>query len=118
MSRLSHKLEKLHLRKQRTRSNITGTAERPRLSVHVSNLHVTAQVIDDTTHKTLVYASTVGKKDLPKTMTKKAEWVGAEVAKKAKAAKIKKVAFDRGGRMYHGRVKALADAARKAGLEF
>lgn len=118
MSRLSHKLEKLQLRKQRTRSNITGTAERPRLSISVSNLHITAQIIDDTTHKTLVYISTVGKKDLPKTMTEKAEWVGTEVAKKAKAAKIKKVAFDRGGRKYHGRVKALADAARKAGLEF
>lgn len=118
MSRLSHKLEKLQLRKQRTRSNITGTAERPRLSISVSNLHITAQIIDDTTHKTLVYISTVGKKDLPKTMTEKAEWVGTEIAKKAKAAKIKKVAFDRGGRKYHGRVKALADAARKAGLEF
>ena len=118
MSRLSHKLEKLQLRKQRTRSNITGTAERPRLSIYVSNSHVTAQVIDDIAHKTLVYISTVGKKDLPSTMTEKAEWVGTEVAKKAKAAKIKKVAFDRGGRKYHGRVKALADAARKAGLEF
>lgn len=118
MNRLAHKLEKLQLRKNRTRSNITGTTERPRLSVNVSNLHVTAQVIDDTTHKTLAYVSTVGKKDLPKTMTEKAEWVGGEIAKKAKAAKVKKVAFDRGGRAYHGRVKALADAARKAGLEF
>jgi large subunit ribosomal protein L18 len=118
MNRLSHKLEKLRLRKNRTRSNIIGTAERPRLSVNVSNLHVTAQVIDDTTHKTLAYVSTVGKKDLPKTMTERAEWVGTEVAKKAKAAKVKKVAYDRGGRAYHGRVKALADAARKAGLEF
>lgn len=118
MNRLAHKLEKLQLRKNRTRSKINGTPERPRLSVHISNKHITAQVIDDTAHKTLAYVSTVGKKDLPKTMTEKAEWIGGEIAKKAKAAKIKKVAFDRGGRMYHGRVKALAEAARKAGLEF
>ncbi len=118
MNRLSHKLEKLHLRRKRTRSNISGTPERPRLSVNVSNLHVTAQLIDDTTHKTIAYVSTVGQKSLPKSMTEKAEWVGAEIAKKAKTAKVKKVAYDRGGRMYHGRVKALADAARKAGLEF
>jgi large subunit ribosomal protein L18 len=118
MNRLAHKLEKLQLRKARTRSNITGTTERPRLSVNVSNLHVTAQIIDDTTHKTVAYISTVGKKDLPKNMTERAEWVGGEIAKKAKTVKVKQVAFDRGGRAYHGRVKALADAARKAGLEF
>lgn len=118
MSRLSHKKEKLELRKNRTRSNISGTSERPRLSVNVSNIHITAQIINDDEHKTLAYISTVGKKDLPKTMTEKAAWVGSEIAKLAKAAKVKKVAFDRGGRIYHGRVKALADAARKAGLEF
>ncbi len=118
MNRLSHKLQKFQLRKSRTRSNIIGTPERPRLSVNISNIHVTAQIINDTEHKTLVYVSTVGKKDLPSTMTEKAEWVGIEIAKRAKAAKVKKVAFDRGGRVYHGRVKALADAARKTGLEF
>lgn len=118
MNRLSHKLEKLRLRKNRTRSNIMGTPERPRLSVNVSNLHVTAQVIDDTTHKTLAYATTVGKKDLPQTMTERAKLIGTEIAGKAKTAKVKTVAFDRGGRAYHGRVKALADAARKSGLEF
>ncbi len=118
MNRLSHKLEKLQLRRKRTRSNISGTPERPRLSVNVSNLHVTAQLIDDTTHKTIAYVSTVGQKNLPKSMTEKADWVGTEIAKQAKTAKVKKVAYDRGGRMYHGRVKALADAARKAGLEF
>lgn len=118
MNRIAHKLHNLGLRKRRIRSVVSGTPERPRLSVHVSNLHVTAQVIDDTAHKTLAFVSTVGKKDLPKNMTEKAAWVGAEIAKKAKAAKVKKVAFDRGGRAFHGRVKALADAARNAGLEF
>ena len=118
MNRIAHKLHNLALRKRRVRKVVTGTAERPRLSVHVSNLHVTAQVIDDSTHKTLAFASTVGKKDLPKTLTERAAWVGAEIAKKAKSAKVKQVAFDRGGKSYHGRVKALADAARNAGLEF
>lgn len=118
MSRISHKLKNLALRKGRVRSVISGTAERPRLSVHVSNLHVTAQIIDDSAHKTLAFASTVGKKDLPGTLTERAAWVGGEIAKKAKSAKVKQVAFDRGGRAYHGRVKALADAARNAGLEF
>jgi large subunit ribosomal protein L18 len=118
MNRLAHKLHNLNLRKGRIRKVVSGTPERPRLSVHVSNLHVSAQVIDDTTHKTLAHVSTVGKKNLPKTMTERAAWVGEEIGKQAKAKKVKAVAFDRGGRAYHGRVKALADAARKAGLEF
>ena len=118
MSKLSQKLRNLQQRKGRVRAVVSGTTERPRLSVHISNLHVSAQVIDDTTHKTLAHASTVGKKDLPKGLSERAEWVGNEIAKKAKSAKVSKVAFDRGGRAYHGRVKALADAARKAGLEF
>ena len=118
MSQISQKLRNLRQRKGRIRSVVSGTSERPRLSVHVSNLHVTAQIIDDTTHKTLAFASTVGKKDMPKSLTERAAWVGGEIAKKAKTAKVSKVAFDRGGRAYHGRVKALADAARKAGLEF
>lgn len=118
MNRIAHKLHNLQLRKNRIRTVVSGTPERPRLSVHISNLHVSAQIIDDTQHKTLAQVSTVGKKDLPDTMTKKAEWVGTEIAKKAKTAKVSKVAFDRGGRAYHGRIKALADAARNAGLEF
>ena len=65
-----------------------------------------------------LYASTVGKKSIGNTMTEKAAWVGAEIGKKAKAAKVKKVVFDRGSKLYHGRVAALAEAARKAGLEF
>lgn len=115
---LAHKLHNRQQRKQRIRSVVSGTAQRPRLSVHVSNVHVTAQLIDDTAHKTIVQATTVGQKSLKGSMTERAEWVGTEVAGQAKAAKIKSVVFDRGGKLYHGRVAALADAARKAGLEF
>jgi len=118
MNRLTKKATNLQQRKARIRSVVSGTPERPRLTVHISNMHVSAQVIDDTAHKTLAAVSTVGKKNVTGTMTEKAVWVGEEIAKKAKAAKVKAVAFDRGGRAYHGRVKALADAARKAGLEF
>lgn len=118
MNSLTKKLHNLRQRKARIRSVVSGTPERPRLSVHVSNLHVSAQIIDDTTHKTLAAVSTVGQKALPTSLTERATWVGTEIAKKAKTAKVKKVAFDRGGKSYHGRVKALADAARNAGLEF
>lgn len=118
MNKLLHKLHNRAIRKNRIRSVVIGTTERPRLSVHVSNLHVTAQVIDDTSHQTVAYATTVGQKAATGTMTDKAVWVGAEIAKKAKAAKVTAVVFDRNGRQYHGRVKALADAARKEGLEF
>jgi large subunit ribosomal protein L18 len=78
---------------------------------------VTAQIIDDTKHATIAYISTVGQKAAG-TMTERATWVGTEIAKKAKAAKVKQVVFDRNGRLYHGRIKALADAARAGGLEF
>lgn len=105
-------------RKNRIRNNVIGTTDRPRMSVYVSNLHVTAQVIDDSTHKTLAYVSTVGQKSAKGTMTEKSAWVGSEIAKKAKSAKVDKVVFDRNGKLYHGRVKALADAARNEGLEF
>jgi large subunit ribosomal protein L18 len=105
-------------RAHRVRHNVNGTPERPRLAVRVSNLHITAQVIDDTAHKTLVSATTVGLKASGKTMTEKATILGAEIAKKAKAAKVNKVVLDRGSRLYHGRVKAFADAARNEGLEF
>lgn len=106
------------MRKNRIRSTVSGTTERPRLSVYVSNVHVTAQIIDDTTHKTLAYVSTVGQKGVSGSKTDKATWVGGEIAKKAQEAKVTSVVFDRNGRIYHGRVKALADAARKEGLEF
>lgn len=118
MDRLLHKNQNEARRKNRIRTTVSGTTERPRLSVSVSNLHVTAQVIDDSKHITLAYASSAGNKTLKGSMTDKAVWVGEEIAKKAKTAKIKKVVFDRGGKLYHGRVKALADSARKAGLEF
>ena len=115
---LEHKLQNRQQRHRRVRSVISGTASRPRLSVTVSNLHITAQLIDDTAGKTLGYTSTVGQKTLKGSMTEKAAWVGEEIAKQAKTAKVKAVVFDRGGKLYHGRVAALADAARKAGLEF
>ncbi|HTB48833.1 MAG TPA: 50S ribosomal protein L18 [Verrucomicrobiae bacterium] len=115
---LVHKADKRALRKGRIRSVVSGTAARPRLSVYISNLHITAQLIDDTSHKTLGYVTTAGQKSLKGTMTEKAAWVGTEIAAQAKTAKIKAVVFDRGGKLYHGRVAALADAARKAGLEF
>jgi large subunit ribosomal protein L18 len=118
MDKLAHKLLNKSLRKNRVRATVSGTAERPRLSVSVSNRHIIAQVIDDTAHKTLAYVSTVGTKVAKGSMKERAEWVGTEIAKKAKAAKVSSVVFDRGGRIYHGRVQALADAARKAGLEF
>ena len=104
-------------RANRTRAKIHGTAERPRLTVNISNQHITAQVIDDDKQTTLAYATTVGQK-LTGTMTEKAAKIGAEVATKAKKAKVSKVVFDRGSLVYAGRLAALADAARKEGLEF
>ena len=104
-------------RANRTRAKIHGTSERPRLSVHISNLHITAQVIDDDKKTTLAYATTVGTK-MTGTKTEKAAKIGEEIAKKAKAAKVEKVVFDRGSKLYAGRMAALADAARKEGLEF
>lgn len=118
MNRLVSKVNNVARRKNRIRKVVTGTTERPRLSVHVSNKHVSAQIIDDTKHATLAAVTTVGQKAATGTMTARAEWVGTEIAKKAKAAKVKSVVFDRNGRLYHGRIKALADAARAGGLEF
>ena len=115
---LAHKLHNKVQRKSRIRSVVSGTATRPRLTVFISNIHISAQLIDDTSHKTLGYATTVGKKAVTGTKTEKAAWVGSEIAKQAKTAKIKSVVFDRNGKLYHGRVAALADAARKEGLEF
>ena len=108
---------KAEFRANRTRAKIHGTAERPRLSVNISNLHVTAQIIDDDKGATLAYATTVGSKDKG-SKTELAAKIGSEIAKKAKKAKIEKVVFDRGSRLYAGRLSALADAARKEGLEF
>ncbi|KDE49716.1 50S ribosomal protein L18 [Geobacillus sp. CAMR12739] len=99
---------------------IFGTAERPRLSVFRSNKHIYAQIIDDTKSSTIVSASTLDKEfGLDSTNNiEAAKKVGELVAKRALEKGIKKVVFDRGGYLYHGRVKALADAAREAGLEF
>lgn len=117
MSNLAHKLLNRNLRKNRVRSTVHGTAERPRLTVTISNLHVSAQLIDDDKAVTLASATTVGKK-ISGTKTEKCAAIGTEIAKSAKKKKITKVVFDRNGRQYAGRLSALADAARKEGLEF
>ena len=111
--------QKKHLK---IRSRFSGTTERPRLAVYRSNNHVYAQIIDDTVGKTLVSASTVEKKvasELEKTNNiDAASYVGKVVAERALEANIKEVVFDRGGFIYTGKVKALAEAAREAGLVF
>lgn len=117
MDRLAHKRSTSSRRTHRVRRNIIGSAERPRLSVFISNTHVSAQLIDDNSGKTLFYATTVGKKAAG-SMSDKAALVGEDIAKQAKQAKISQVVFDRGPKKYHGRVKVLADAARAQGLEF
>lgn len=117
MKNLSTKQLGKLLRKQRVRATVHGSAERPRLSVAISNKHVSAQLIDDDKQHTLVAATTVGAKHTG-TMSEQAAAVGADIAKKAVKAKIKTVVFDRNGRQYAGRLSALADAARKEGLEF
>ena len=109
-------------RKLRIRRKINGTAERPRMSVFRSLKHIYAQVVDDVKGTTLAHASTLSK-DVKspaseKTKSQGAELVGAAIAAQLKAKGITKVVFDRNGYLYHGRIKALAEAARKAGLEF
>ena len=108
---------KAEFRKNRTRAKIHGTAERPRLSVRISNIHITAQLVNDDKSATLAYATTVDSKQKGN-KTELATYVGTEIAKKAKKAKISKVVFDRGSRLYAGRMSALAEAARQEGLEF
>jgi len=109
-------------RKASIRKKVNGSTERPRLSVFRSSKHIYAQVIDDQLHKTLVTASTLDEvleptlKGLKK--SEKAEKIGAAIAERCKLKGIEKVVFDRNGYIYHGRVLALADAARKAGLQF
>ena len=104
-------------RAKRTRAKLHGTAERPCLSVHMSNMHITAQIINDDTSTTVAYATTVGSK-LTGNKTDKATAIGKEIATKAKKANVKSVVFDRGSKLYAGRMAALAEAARKEGLEF
>ena len=110
------RFEKKNRRKHRIRATVTGTSARPRLAVCVSNLHIIAQVIDDEAGKTLAYASDT--KIEKGTKSEKAAVVGAKIAELAKKAKVTEVVFDRGGKLYHGRVKALAEAAREKGLKF
>lgn len=117
MADLAKKLLNKSLRKNRVRSKVTGTAERPRLTVTISNKHVSAQLIDDEKGHTLAAATTVGTKQ-EGSLKDQAAFVGADIAKKAKKAKISAVVFDRNGRQYAGRLAALADAARKEGMEF
>ena len=105
------------MRAKRTRAKLHGTAERPRLTVFISNQHIVAQIVDDDKGVTLAYATTVGS-NMTGTKTEKAAEIGKELAKKAKAKKISKVVFDRGSKIYAGRMHALAEAARKEGLEF
>jgi large subunit ribosomal protein L18 len=107
-------------RHARVRKTVTGTGQRPRLAVYRSLSHIYAQVIDDSQGKTLAAASDLqaGVKDTKGNKTERAKAVGSALAQNAKDAGVTKVVFDRGGNRFHGRVKALADAAREAGLDF
>jgi large subunit ribosomal protein L18 len=106
---------------ERIRSRMTGSSERPRLNVYRSLNHIYTQIIDDATGTTIASASTVSKKGEGKKSggnVAAAKEVGKLIAERAKEKGVKRVVFDRGGYLYHGRIKALADAAREAGLEF
>jgi large subunit ribosomal protein L18 len=105
-------------RHKRVRKGIVGTAERPRLVVFRSNRGIAAQLVDDLEGKTLAAASWLDKRSAKGAKTEQAAEVGKLLADNAKQAGIQRVVFDRGGYLYHGRVKALADAAREGGLEF
>ena len=117
MSRLEARLK----RKNRIRRKLSGTPERPRLTVYKSLNHIYAQVVDDLAGRTLAFASSLSKELKGKTEGDKkadAARVGKLIAEKAQAAKVEQVVFDRNGRLYHGRVKTFADAAREGGLQF
>src|SRR5437879_4450246 len=107
---------------QRIRKKVAGTAQRPRLAVHFSGKHVYAQVIDDDAGQTLAAASTAERaligKNKPGANQAAAELIGKAIAERSLAKKLERVVFDRGGFLYHGKVKALADAARAGGLKF
>ncbi len=120
MSKLAQKLQRRNTIRKRIRSKISGTAEKPRLSVFRSNTEIYAQLIDDVNAKTLLSCSSQ-KKDIssqPITKTEKSKEVGKQLAELARAKGIEKIVFDRGGYLFHGRVKALADGAREGGLIF
>ena len=111
------KLHNRAQRKARIRKEVSGSKDCPRLTISISNNHISCQLIDDSSSKTLASASTVGKK-VDGTMTEKAIAVGKEIAKNAKGVKVSKVVFDRNGKKYNGRIKAFADSARESGLVF
>ncbi len=112
------KLNRKQARTLRVRSSVK-TSGRPRLTIFRSNMHIWAQIIDDSTHKTIVSINTKAiKSKKGDTKTMKSTALGAEIAKLALAKKVTKIVFDRGAYKYHGRVKAVAEAARSAGLEF
>jgi large subunit ribosomal protein L18 len=113
----SNKIEKRIKREKHSRKNLFGSTERPRLTVYRSNTHIYAQIVDDSTHKTIAAASDIKVKE-KKNPIEKASAVGKEIGEKAIKMNIKSIVFDRGGYKYHGRVKALADGAREAGLVF
>ena len=117
ISKTAQKNEKRLRRHGRIRARVVGTKERPRLSVYRSNKFIYAQIIDDERGVTLVAASDFARKT-PGTKAVKAEAIGAAVAEAAKAKGVEKVVFDRGGFIYTGRIKRLAEAARKGGLSF
>ncbi len=116
MKKSQSKQQKIARRHRRIRAKVKGTPEQPRLAVYRSNRYIYAQVIDDAKGATIAAFSSMKAKG--KTFTERAESTGAEVAKLALAQGVKKVVFDRGGFQYKGRIKALADSARKAGLTF
>jgi len=121
MAKTNPKVTARKKRVQRIRKAIFGTIERPRMSVFRSNRHIYAQIIDDVQRKTLVAMSTEDKSFTTDDATNKSEQarkVGLLIAEKAKSAGIQKIVFDRGGYLYHGRVKALSDGAREGGLQF
>jgi len=117
MTALDKKVLNKTLRAARVRAKVTGTTERPRLTVTISNKHVSAQIIDDVKHHTVAAATTIGTKQTG-SIADQAAIIGAEIGKKAKKAKVTTVVFDRNGRQYAKRLAALADAARKEGLVF
>ncbi len=118
ITKINRKAERQR-RHKRVRTKISGTTEIPRLAVCRTNQNIIAQIIDDTKGETLVYVSTMDKDIKTKKANKEAaKEVGASIAKKAVAKKIENVVFDRGGFIYHGVVKELAEAAREAGLKF
>ena len=121
MARYKTKKEQRDRRHKRLRRKVSGTAERPRLAVCATSKHFYAQFIDDESGRTLAAVSTLNpdaRKDGVKANVEGAEKLGKLAAKKAAAAKISKVVFDRGGYRYHGKIKAFADSVRKGGIEF